>query len=92
MKHATQCPHCGKIIVADDGAGLTQELHHYIRTHNARTGQGVPAHHIFLWLRSRAPAHSHRDLINLMIKAGMMRSEVAGSVVVYWAKDHDRGD
>lgn len=90
-----KCPHCGKDTrdsPEPNDIELTQELHHYIRMRNIRAGQGIPSHHIFLWLRSRAPAHSHRDLIDLMIKAGMLRSEVAGGVIVYYAKDHDRGN
>jgi hypothetical protein len=89
-----KCPHCGKDTreppTQHGDAELTKELHHYIRTYTARTGQGMPSHHMFLWLRSRAPAHSHRDLIDLMIKAGMARSEIAGGVIVYWAKDYNQ--
>jgi energy-coupling factor transporter ATP-binding protein EcfA2 len=88
----TYMPDVFKAMSSGGDAELTKELHHYIRTHTARTGQGVPAHHIFLWLRSRAPAHSHRDLVDLMLKAGMVRSEISGGVIVYFAKDHDKGD
>jgi hypothetical protein len=88
----TYMPDVFKAMSSGGDAELTKELHHYIRTHTARTGQGVPSHHIFLWLRSRAPAHSHRDLVDLMLKAGMVRSEISGGVIVYFAKDHDKGD
>jgi hypothetical protein len=37
--------------------------------------------------------HCGKDTrVDLMVKAGMIRSEVSGGVVVYWAKYHDRGD
>lgn len=88
-----KCPHCGKDTrdpPSTRNTELTKELHHYIRTHNVRTGQGIASHHIFLWLRSRAPAHSHRELIDLMVKSGMIRSELNGGVITYYAKDHDQ--
>jgi hypothetical protein len=88
----TYMPDIFKAMASGGDAQITMELHHYILEYNTRKGQPVPSQQVFSWLRVRAPSNSHMDIVNLMIRSGMIEAVTSGGVVAYFARDHDKGD